>query len=491
MAYYHGIKTRQVESSIATPTTAASGVTFVVGTAPVQMIGGVNTAESGNPVYKYQNIDEPIMGMNEAEAVAALGYSDDWKKYSLCEVMYTHYRLYATAPVFFVNVLDPARHNLSMAAADYPLVDGRAKLSIDAIAESVIITGYTKGEDYDLFYDGENLIIEALPGGNIDTAETPLTELEIAFDKVDPTQVTKADIIGGFNITTKKTTGFELIEAVFPKYGIVPDILICPGWSSDAEVAAIMSAKATSINGVFEAKALIDVDTSVVRHYADVIAWKNEQNINAKTQALCFPMCKLGDKMFHLSAQMAGLMATVDDKNGGCPAQSPSNNLMQINGAVLKDGTEVLLDLQQANYLNSNGVVTVLNFIGGFVLWGNETACYPANTDVKDYFISNSRMFGWVGNSLTLTYWSKIDGKLTRRLIDSVIDSVNIWLNGLVSEEKILGGRVEFLASENPVIALMSGKAVFHIFLTPTSPMKEVEFILEYDPSYVAAALTM
>jgi len=474
MAYYHGVKARQVQTSIATPVTAASGVSFVVGTAPVQMGSG-------------GNINEVIMCMNNGEAVSAFGYSDDWAKYSLCEVMYSHYRLYGTAPVFFVNVLDPEKHKTAVTASDYTLADGKTKLSVDAIAASVVIEGFTENEDYALFYDGEeNLVIEVLPDGTI-PAEA--TKLSVAFDKVDPSLVTKADIIGGFNVATKQTTGFELIDTVFPKYGIVPDLLLCPRWSHDAEVAAIMSAKATNINGVFEAKALIDVDTNEVRHYADAPAWKKTQNINDKTQVLLFPMVKLGDKVFHASTHAAGVMAAVDANNGGCPAESPSNKRMQANAAVLADGTEVLLDLQQANYLNSQGITTVLNFIGGFVLWGNETACYPANTDAKDYFLCVSRMFGWVSNSLILTYWNQVDKKFNRRFVETIVDSVNIWLNALVSEEKLMGGRVELDPELNTTISLMSGKAVFHIFMTPPSPAKEIEFVLEYDPSYITAAL--
>lgn len=472
MAFYHGVRTRQIETSISTPVTAASGVTFVVGTAPVHTVGG--------------SVNEPIYGGNNNEAVSALGYGDDWGKYSLCEVMYNHYRLYATAPVIFVNVLDPEKHKKTTPATAFPLVDKRAHLPLEAIADTVTIEGYAQGEDYELFYDGNALVIEVLEGSTIPEGTT---EINAAYTEVAPELVTRADIIGGFNVTTKKTSGFELIEAVFPKYGIVPDIIICPGWSHDTEIAAIMSAKSQGINGVFEAKALCDVDTEAVKHYADVTAWKKAQNIFSKNQILCFPMCKLGDRLFHMSTQAAGLIATVDAANGDCPAESPSNKLMQINSTVLKDGTEVLLDLQQANYLNSNGVVTALNFIGGFVLWGNETACYPANTDVKDYFISVSRMFGWVGNSLILTYWGKVDKKLNRRLIDSIVDSVNIWLNGLTSEEKLLGGRVEFREEDNTLTDLMSGRAVFHIYLTPPSPAKEIEFVLEYDTSYVMAAL--
>lgn len=473
MAYYHGVSTRQVETSVSTPVTASSGVPFVVGTAPVHTVGGKTNVA--------------ILANNYNEAVAALGYCDDWKNYTLCEVLYSHFTLYGASPVVFVNVLDPEKHKKSVAAQEYPIKDKKVSLPLEALKETVKVTGYEAATDYEVFYDGNNLIVEIVEGSTI----TEATEkLSVAFDVVDPSKVTKAEIIGGFDVNTKKNSGFELVNSVFARYAIVPDLLLSPGWSHDSEVAAVMSAKAANINGIFEAKALIDVDTAEVKYYSDVTEWKRKKNISAKTEVLCFPMVKLGEKVFHLSTHAAGLMATVDNDNGGCPAESPSNKKLQIDSAVLADGTEINLEPEQANYLNSNGVVTALNFIGGFVLWGNETACFPANTDVKDYFIPVSRMFGWVGNSVILTYWSKLDKKMTRRLIDSIVDSVNIWLNGLTAEEKLLGGRVEFKDEENSLTALMAGKAVFHIYMTPPSPAKELEFVLEYDVEYVKAALT-
>lgn len=480
MAYYHGVKTRQIGTSVSTPVTAGSGIAFVVGTAPVHTVNG--------------KINVPILGNNYNEAVASLGYSDDWRKYSICEVMYSQYKLFGVSPVVFVNVLDPAKHKKVVAAADKDLTEKKAYLPLEAIKSTVVVKAeagagqpYILEKDYDLFYDGGKLVLEVLDGGTIPDAAT---KLNIAYSEVDPSLVTDAEIIGGFNVETKVTTGFELVDKVFPMFSIVPDVILCPGWSHKAEIAAIMSSKAQNINGIFEGKALIDVDTATVKHYADAPAWKQANNINTKTQILCFPMCKLDEKVFHMSTQAAGLMAKVDTDNGDCPSESPSNKLLQINSTVLKDGTEVALDLQQANFLNSNGIVTALNFVSGFVLWGNETACYPSSTDVKDYFICVSRTFAWVSNSVILTYWSKLDNKLNRRLIDSIVDGLNIWLNGLTSEEKLLGGRVEFQEQENSTTALMSGKAVFHIYMTPPSPAKELEFILEYDSNYVTAALS-
>lgn len=478
MTYNHGISTSEAKTSASTPVTAGSGIAFVVGTAPVHLVNG--------------KINVPILANNYSEAVAALGFSSDFSKFSLCEVMYSHFKLFGVGPVIFVNVLDPEKHKIAVPEALKDIVDGKVTLPSDAILATVVVKGesgtptYTKGTDYDLFYDGDKLVIERITTGTI---ASNTTKLKVAYSAVDATKVTEAEIIGGFDVNTKQTSGFELLNSAFPRFGIVPDLLLAPGWSHKSAVAAVMSSKAQNINGIFEGKALIDVDTSTVKHYTDVPAWKKLNNINSKSQLVFFPKVKLGDMVFHMSTQAAGLMAKVDVQNGSCPCEGPSNKGLQMDSTVLVDGTEVVLDVQQVNFLNSNGVVTALSFIGGFVLWGNETACFPASTDVKDYFIAVSRMFSWVSNSVVLSYWSKLDGKLNRRLIHSITDSLNIWLNGLTSEEKLLGGRVEFKAEENNDVALMSGKAVFHIYLTPPSPAKEIHFIKEYDVNYVASAL--
>lgn len=76
---------------------------------------------------------------------------------------------------------------------------------------------------------------------------------------------------------------------------------------------------------------------------------------------------------------------------------------------------------------------------------------------------------------------------MNKRLIAAVTDSVNIWLNGLVASGALLGGRVEFNASENQATDLMSGKITFHLYITPPGPAQEISFLLEYDTTYLAA----
>ncbi len=314
MAFNHGISVTQADTSLSAPVIAASGIPFAVGTAPIHTVGG--------------KANEVIMCGTYAQAAAALGYSGDWKTYTLCEVMVSHFKLFGMAPVVFVNVLDPEKHKKAAEAKSYELKDGKAMLPAEAIKSTVKADAYTEGEDYGLFYSDEGLVLEVLPGGAIPDGTA---SLNIGFDAADPSMVTEADIIGGFDIAAKRTTGLELIDAVFPKYGIAPDLIIAPGWSGNPAVAAVMGAKAMNINGTFEAKALIDADSKTVNHYMDVAAWKKKNNIFSKTQILCWPMVKQGGQTFHMSTQLAGRMAATDADNDGCPAESPSNKPLMMD----------------------------------------------------------------------------------------------------------------------------------------------------------------
>ena len=139
-----------------------------------------------------------------------------------------------------------------------------------------------------------------------------------------------------------------------------------------------------------------------------------------------------------------------------------------------------------AGILNGYGIVTAINGTGGWTTWGNRTTVYPANTDVKDSFIPLRRMFNWVGNTLITTFWSKIDDPTNRRLIDSIVNSANVWLNSLTAQGALLGGRVEFLEEDNSITDLMDGKIRFHVYMTPPSPAREITFVQEYDPAYIS-----
>jgi phage tail sheath protein FI len=78
-----------------------------------------------------------------------------------------------------------------------------------------------------------------------------------------------------------------------------------------------------------------------------------------------------------------------------------------------------------------------------------------------------------------------VDAPLTRRFIQTILDSEQIRLDGYTSQEVILGGRISFQQSENPLTDLIDGLTRFHIHISPPPPARVVEGIFEFDPYYL------
>lgn len=471
MATKYGVFTQQQNTSLSTPNTAESGITFFIGAAPVQ--GAENPAKAG----------VPVLVTSWTEAVEKLGYSDDWEKYGLCEAMNSHFKLYAVQPAIFCNLLDTDSMRQSVSAAEYSVAGHAVSLPYEAIPGSISVsasgTELTEDTDYTVTWDADNgeAVIALLSSGSAYDA----TALTVSYAAVDPSQV-DYDVVAA---------GCESVELCMSTVGVIPDLICAPGYSTNLTVAAVMAAKAEAINGLFPAKALIDIDTTQCADYASAVSYKNENGLTDANTVVCWPMLALNGKKYHQSTQLAGLIAQVDTDNGGCPYESPSNKSYQMDALILADGTEIQQSKAQADLLRSNGIVTALNFwSSGWVAWGSYTACYPANTDVKDYMLPVSRMFAWVGKTLIGTFWSKVDKPMTKALVASIQDSTNIWLNGLAASGYVHGARVAILDEENTVTDLMAGKIKFHVYIAPPSPAQEIDFVLEYDSSYITAALS-
>lgn len=490
MAYNHGVKVSEVPTSILPPVQVTAGIPFIVGTAPVNMTDPAN-------------VNKPVLCYSYEEAVEAFGFvpaADDsaigLKKYeyTLSEFIRSQCSLFGVAPFILVNVLDPSKasHKTTATTESITLDSKTGAVTIEEtgiLPSSVTIAGtgasYVRDTDYVLTFDDNGyLVVTSLKDAEGTFRMTTGTALTFAADKLNPSAVTADDIVGGVDVNGNKS-GLELISECFPRFRVVPGILAAPGYSESPTVAAVLAAKAANINEHFSAISLIDVPTSTVKKYSDVAAWKNDNNITDSRQVVCWPLLSLDGVVYHMSTQLAGLMGQVDGNNEDVPYVSPSNKNFQMTASVLADGTEVFLAPDTGAYMNSQGIVTALNFIDGWKCWGNRTAAYPGNTDVKDTFIPIRRMFSWIGNTLVQTFWQQVDAPLNRRQIDTIVDSANLWFNGLAARQYILGGRVEFLASENPTPDLMDGIARFHVYVTPPSPNREIDFILEYDPDYL------
>lgn len=482
MAYNHGVRVQEQETSIVAPITGTAGLQVVIGTAPVNL--------AADP-YAVTNV--PIIAYSYKEAAQQLGYSDDFKKYTLCQSIDASFRVLNVAPIILINVLDPKKHKKANEEVKVAVESMQATVEITGIlADTVEVksgeTVLKKDTDYITSFDSDGFLLISLVAGGAGAAAAELT---VNSTSIDPTAVEATDIIGGYDAATDKETGLELIRHIYPKFSMTPGLLLAPGWSHIPEVGVVLGAKCEEINGVFTCECILDIDCTAdgATKYTDCNEWKNKNGYTNKHAALMWPQVKIGSKQYAYSAIFGALTAYTDASNDDVPNLSPSNKLIGITGMVLDDGTEVTLDQTQANLLNGQGIITAIN-MNGWRTWGNNTACYPANTDPKDRWFCCRRFFSWWANSFILTYFQKVDDPGNYRLIESIVDSENIRGNSYVSQGKCAGARIEFSEEENPVTDILNGKIQFHQYLAPYVPAEDILNTLEFDPDMLSAALS-
>ena len=467
MSYRHGIYVSEKATDLIALSRQAAGVTLAIGTAPVHLASDPAAA------------NEPVMCRTYNEAVSKLGYSSETGKWTLCEAMEVLYGQYQIAPVVFVNVFDPtsAAHTLEGEKSFKVGADHTYELKDDDLIPNTIVV------------EGATPTVTATDGGALLTFASTVstaTTLTATYNTVNMTSETMIEaVLGGIDATTGQAKGLELVKEIYPRFEMTVGQIIAPGFSQNATVGLKMAAKAADINGHFSALALVDLDTASVRTYSQAASAKTSNGWTNAHMAVCYPMVSYGGRRQWLSTHVAGLMSKVAQGDNDIPYRSPSNHELYIDGMIRSDGTNCYFGRDEANDLNGAGIVTVLRQ-DGWRLWGNRTAIYPSSSDPKDCWLNVRRMFDYVKAALVLNFQSRIDEPITRRNIESVVNSVNTYLNGLVSAGAILGGQVAFLEEDNSETDLMDGKLNFRCYFTPPSPAREINFNLEYDRSYLS-----
>ena len=470
MAYMHGIRIKENPTSIPTPVTNEAGVPVIFGTAPVNMVSDPEGA-----------VNKLFLCSSFAEAKAAVGYSDDYEAYTLCQAMDAFFKAFGVGPVVLCNVLDPAVHKASYSET-LNVVDGQAiSTKKGVILNGLTVGTLTEGTDYTAeFNDDGYVVITVLKSG--------VNSIEVSGSMIDASKVTEANIIGSYDAQTGVETGVELVRKVYPTFSLTPSLLLAPGWSHKPSVGLALAEKCTDVNGMFKCECVVDIDTDRAAKYTDAGTIKTESGFASEHMICVWPKVKYAGKTMYYSAIYAAMATYTDYNNDSVPNLSPSNRAIKVSAAVVEDGTEVSLDINQANELNAVGIVTALN-LNGFKAWGNNTAAYPDTTDPKDRWIACRRFFSWWGNSFITTYLTKVDNPANYRLIESIVDSENVRGNSLVSQGKCAGIKMVYSKDDNPIGNVLDGKIVFRQYLAPYTPAEDILNVLEFDPDMIESAL--
>lgn len=496
--YKHGIEVMEKETSFPSPASTRYGVQVIFGTAPVNLAKDPDRA-----------VNCPVKVTSFEEAKEKLGYSDDWGRYTLCQSMYASFQLFQVNPVIFVNVLDPKRHTKGLMKTEYTVENHQIVIDETGVLKDTLVvsaqiggsyagtakTGESKvvgrsselKEETDYIADFDSagkLILTLLRAGSAYEVKS----LTVSGKVLSPEMVTEEDMIGSYEIESGEETGMEVLRQVYPKFGLIPGVLMAPGWSQKPNVGAALQGKCEDICGAFRCTCLLDLDTRKTKTYLDVEKVKKESGYDEEHSIVLWPMVTAAGKRCWYSAVYGAMMSYQTASNQDVPYLYPSNKPLHTDGACLEDGTEILLDQVQAGALNGCGVVTAFHDTE-WKSYGNNMGCYPDVTDPKDRWIGCRRMFDYVANYFVTEYRSRLDENMDKRMIDDIVNSFNIWGNGLVSSGMCAGLSAEYRSEENTMEDVLAGHLRIRIYFAPYTPAEYIKATMEFDVSALEAGM--
>lgn len=474
MPYKHGVYGESIPSKAQVSPENVGTLPVYIGIAPVGQLANYSNA-----------VNKPILVGSFEEAKAAVGYNDDFAGYTLCEAIDAHFRtnLGAIGPIVLINVLDPAMHKTEDQTANPSITYGRGIINNkNVILNSIAITGKTLGTDYRAYYtdDGSQVIIEEIVSGSLGASAA------VTFDETDPEAILADDIIGKYDPETEERTGLFCIDLIYQLFNAIPTILLAPGWSNTPTIDAALKTKCQKINGHWDCTVFSDLDAGTV---ALIQTWKNTNGYISKLEKVFWPCVKKGTKIYHLSTLAAVTKQRLDYENSNVPFESPSNKQLDITALCLEDGTAITFDEKQANVLNSRGITTV-NFSGGkWVLWGPHMANYEygVTAAADEIFDASIFMMQYLNNDFQIRNPGVVDSPIDRRDIDYILNVEQLRLNALITDGRLLYGKIEFRPSSNPSNDLIQGDFVFDTSVTYTPPGKSLTQKLQYTDAGIAS----
>ena len=474
MSYLHNIVTGRSTELDVEASVAAHNVQCVIGTAPVNILDDPSAA-----------VNVPIKVTSKSDFKKQLGWTESIEDYTCVQSAYASFSMFHVAPVVFINVLDPlnAAHKTAVTATAYTIANGSTTIKSEGVLASSVTVTYVDGEDtktaeadtdYITSFDTDGYCVITVTS---DGALASLTSVNIAYSKLNPAGVTATDIVGGISAAGVRT-GIELVDEVYSKLGVIPEILLAPGFSTQAAVAAALEAKAELAGDLTNGRAIVDIESTTTTTVANVATAKGTLGVNSRWVDAYWPkVTKNGFKLW-FSAVAAAAYQNIAIENNNIPSQSADNTKIPIEGIVLNDGTELHLTQAQINdYLNAYGIYSGIYF-GGWKIWGNNTTAYPDDTDPNDRFSKCVAIGNYLENRFKTEYLSKIGRTTSAKLIQSIVSDFNASLNALVPDV-LAGAKVQFLKDENPMSEILEGRFRFRTYYADGTPMEWIynEFV--------------
>ena len=88
MAYFHGVYNSEIDTSLTAPIQGSAGLQVIFGTAPIHLSRDPEAA-----------VNKPMLCYSFAECQQNVGYSDNFKDFTLCQSIDACFRVFNVAPI--------------------------------------------------------------------------------------------------------------------------------------------------------------------------------------------------------------------------------------------------------------------------------------------------------------------------------------------------------------------------------------------------------
>ena len=481
-AYKHGTY-GEVGKTMAQSAIQAGSIPVYIGTAPVHLVRGYADKDL---------VNTPVKLAEWKQAQQAIGYSDAWDKFTLCEAMKVHLNntLGNVAPVYIINVLDPATHRKTQTTTQtLTFVNKRAEFTSDTIIlDTFAIADKAENVDYALDYDyGTSKVIVTDLKGDTATATATYTE-------VDTSAVEATDIVGSVT-ASGEYSGIAALELFYSVHNQVATYLAAPGWSHIAEVHNALVSATQKMNGHWMGYAFTDIPIESAKTIEAAITWKNTNGFTSAYETPCWPMViDNAGKVYHLSTLSVWRQQMTDFEHNSIPAETASNKAIPAVKQYFGEGsTNKGYDKQRGNALNEKGIRTAVPFNGQIVLWGGHTGAYTygATSDAANIFDTNIFMRNHLINRFQRVHADDIDGIFNVQKKDEILNQEQNYLDALVAMGYLVGEEdsaptISFLASENSTSDMVNGDFTFSCTETNAPQFKSATISVGYTDAGLA-----
>lgn len=458
--YLHGTETVEISSGVTPIQVVRTAVIGLVGTAP---LGEKNKLILVTNEEDAAKLGPRINGFTIPKALKAIFAQ-------------------GSATVLVVNVFDNTSHITAVTDELVTITNRKAKLAfahVGSIAPVVTnnagTTTYVVNTDYKIDEFGAITVLASIAT----IAEAAV--LKVSYQKLNEASFTAALINGSIGAAGERS-GFKCFVDAMSTYKFKPKILIAPGFSTLNAVASNMVIEASNYRG----SALIDAPLGTTKANAILgrgVAGTINFNIYNRRPELLYPYLSVyndvtnANELQPYSQFMAGVISETHNKFGYWFSSS-NKPIKGISGTETPISWAANDATTDANKLNEAGITTVGN---GLSTWGNRNSSFPENQTVSS-FNSVQAVADILDESVELAAISLIDLPVNKAWIDSVKNSVNLFINTLIGRGAlIIGSKCYIDLAKNPIAKLQLGQVVFSIRMMTPIPAERITFEREID----------